>query len=507
MKMMQQQLRTNCTAGELLQEILPVAEEWAAVPVAGIAMDHREIGPGYLFIACSGSNGHGLDYLAQALQRGAVMVLAEVGDAWTPERIQRIESPVPVLPVQKLRSQTSEIAARFYAHPARSMRIAGVTGTNGKTSVSLFLARALPSHWHCVVTGTTGNGFPDQLQPATHTTPDAVHAQRLLAQFKHHGAKTAVMEVSSHALDQYRLEAVPFHTAVFTNLTRDHLDYHGSMLAYAAAKKRLFERPELQLAVMSSNDSMAVELMEQLYGSVRVVACHTNDRKLQSDEFIRLLDLQQNDAGMRLSFNSSWGEAEINSKLIGDFNATNLMLALGVMLAWDVPLQEAVQGLESLPPVPGRMQHFGGEGRPLVVVDYAHTPDALQKALTTLRGHTRGRLRCVFGCGGDRDRGKRSQMGALAEALADNIILTDDNPRREPSVGIIADILEGMQQPRLVQVIADRREAIQAAIDSAAEDDVILVAGKGHESWQQVGDQKLPFSDLETVAEILEQES
>ncbi|HIE55302.1 MAG TPA: UDP-N-acetylmuramoyl-L-alanyl-D-glutamate--2,6-diaminopimelate ligase, partial [Chromatiaceae bacterium] len=373
----------------------------------------------------------------------------------------------------------------------------GVTGTNGKTSVSLFLSQALPKVWRCAITGTLGNGFPGALEPSTHTTPDAVQAQRILDSLERSGARAVAMEVSSHALDQHRLEAVPFHTAVFTNLSRDHLDYHGSMSNYARAKQRLFERPELELAVINSDDGMGGELVRKLAGRVRRVACHRGGKTLGAEEFVRLERLYPSDRGLEMEVTTSWGEAVVRSRLVGDFNVTNLQLVLGVMLGWGVPLEEAVKHLEQLQTVPGRMEKFGGGDHPLVVVDYAHTPDALQRALTSLRAHTSGRLWCVFGCGGDRDRGKRPQMGRIAEALADEVIVTDDNPRHEPSTSIIADILEGMTSPGTAHVIPDRAWAIATALAESRPGDTVLVAGKGHETWQQVGDLRLPFSDVE----------
>ncbi len=495
-------------AGDLLEMLHLSPGEWRAMAVDGVAIDSREVVDGGIFLACEGSRGHGLEHVADAVARGAVLVLAEPTTRWDEARMTALSRrlDVTVLSCPGLRRAASGIAARFYGEPASRMRMTGVTGTNGKTSVTLFLAQALGSRWRCAVTGTIGNGFPGRLEPSTHTTPDAVQAQRILAGLEATGAEAVAMEVSSHALDQYRLEAVPFHTAVFTNLSRDHLDYHGSMRAYAAAKERLFQRSELQLAVINSDDDTGAALVEKLKGRVRTVACHRGGRTLGADEFVRLESLEQGDDGLTLEVASSWGGGVIESNLVGDFNATNLLLVLGVLLAWGVPMEEAVPRLATLETVPGRMQRFGGGDRPLVVVDYAHTPDALQRALTSLRGHTRGRLWCVFGCGGDRDRGKRPQMGRIAEALADEVIVTDDNPRHEPSTSIIADILEGMESPSSVHVIADRAWAIATALAEARTGDVVLVAGKGHENYQQVGDLKLPFSDLEQVRRWLEEE-
>ena len=499
-----QQPDSRWRAGELLSPLCLPEGKWRDIPLSDLTLDSRQVCPGSLFLALEGSRGHGLAYLSQALDQGAALVLAEVSDQWPVEKICGLEDAVPVLPVENLGARASHIAARFFGDPAAQMRMIGVTGTNGKTSVSLFLAQALGEDWRCAVTGTTGNGFPGDLQPATHTTPDAVEAQRILAVLREQGAEAVAMEVSSHALDQHRLAAVPFHTAVFTNLSRDHLDYHGSMRAYAAAKQRLFDTPGLELAVINTDDDAGAALLEKLRGRVRTVACHGGGRTLGADGFIRLEALETRPQGLLLRISSSWGQAEIDSRLLGDFNAANLMLVLAVLLAWGISVENAVARLQRLETVPGRMQVFGGEGQALVVVDYAHTPDALGKALSSLRGHCRGRLFCVFGCGGDRDRGKRSQMGALAEAMADQVVVTDDNPRHEASAAIIADILEGMEQPSEVWVQPDRARAIATAIAEAAPGDIVLVAGKGHETWQKVGDLRLPFSDLEQVRRCLE---
>lgn len=498
-----QQQRTGWLAGELLASLNLPDGSWKQLPVCGLSMDSREIGQDDLFLAVGGSQGHGLEHLQQALDRGASLALAEATQDWPQERICRLGHSIPIVVVESLRPLVSGIAAAFYGNPAQDMRMAGVTGTNGKTSVSLFLAQALPEEWHCAVTGTTGNGFPGDLQPATHTTPDAVQAQRLLADLKDAGAGAVAMEVSSHALHQYRLAAVPFHTAVFTNLSRDHLDYHGSMRAYAAAKRRLFESPDLQLAVINTADEAGAELLVRLQGRVSTIACHRGGNTLGAEEFVCIEAMEQRPDGLHLRFSSSWGQGEINSRLLGDFNADNLSLVLAVMLGWGVPMDQAIARLEKLETVPGRMQKAGGGEQPLVVVDYAHTPDALAKALSSLRAHGSGRLYCVFGCGGDRDRGKRAQMGTLAEALADGVIITDDNPRNESSAAIIADILEGMETPREALVIPDRAEAIATAIQQAGPGDTVLVAGKGHETWQEIGGQRLPFSDIEQVRRSL----
>ncbi len=498
-----QQQHHGWQAGDLLADLDLPDGGWRRLPVSGLTLDSRSVDKDYLFLAVAGTRSHGLVHLQQALDNGASLILAEASPDWPQDRIRRLKCSVPILVLDGLQRMDSKIAARFHGNPAQDMRMVGVTGTNGKTSVSLFLAQALPEEWCCAVTGTTGNGFPGRLQPASHTTPDAVQAQRILADLKLAGAKTVAMEVSSHALDQYRVAAVPFHTAVFTNLSRDHLDYHGSMQAYAAAKRRLFGMQGLQLAVVNADDAAGEELLSSLKGKVTTIACYRGDSSVDAEKFIRIERMEQRSQGLYLRCSSSWGSAEINSRLLGDFNADNLMLVLGVMLGWGVPISQAVARLQCLETVPGRMQKLGGGNHPLVVVDFAHTPDALSKVLTSLRGHTSGDLYCVFGCGGDRDRGKRAHMGRLAEALADRVILTDDNPRAEASAAILEDILEGMQAPRNTLVIPDRAKAIATAIGQAQAGDTILVAGKGHETWQQIGQQRLPFSDVEQVRHCL----
>lgn len=470
--------------------------------LAGVALDSRDLLPQGLFLACAGSRGHGLEHAADAVRRGAAAIAAEPTAAWTMARMRALagELGVPVIPVPALGRHASALAARFHGEPAARLRLIGVTGTNGKTSVSQFLAQALTPEWPCGVLGTIGYGFPQALQPASHTTPDAVRLQALLAALQAAGAAAVAMEVSSHALHQHRVAAVPFDTAVFTNLSRDHLDYHGSMAAYAEAKAQLFRRPGLRLAVLNTDDPMGLRLAGELRGRTPAVACGreaaTADR---ADHYVRLQAVMARAGGLAFAFDSSWGAAEVVTPLLGTFNAENLALVLGVLLAWGVTPPQAAQRLARLQPVPGRMERFGGGQQPLVVVDYAHTPDALTKVLESLRPHTRGALVCVFGCGGDRDRGKRPEMGAAAERLADRVVLTDDNPRSEDGDRIIAEIRAGMAAPGRAAVERNRALAIRRAITAAGPDDLVLVAGKGHEDYQQVGELRLGFSDAVQV--------
>lgn len=495
-------------ADELLQGIVTDCKQFEGLPVTGLSLDSRNVQPGHVFFACAGYSQHGLEYVQQAVAGGAVLILAEPAPAWPVQRIHTLaqELKLPVVSVPDLSGSISAIAARYYGEPALDMRMVGITGTNGKTSVSQYIAQALPESWRCAVMGTTGNGFPGALQPATHTTPDAVSAQALLAGLKQAGARSVAMEVSSHALHQHRVASVPFHTAVFTNLSRDHLDYHRSMEAYGEVKAGLFRQPGLALAVINTDDEMGQRLAAELKGNTRFIACgRTQDARTKSDEYIQLLESEAGDRGLNIRFDSSWGRGEVHSQLIGGFNADNLLLVLGVLLGWNVPLAEAIERLRQVHPVAGRMQCFGGKAQPLVVVDYAHTPDALEKALLAVREYVAGKLICVFGCGGNRDQGKRRLMGALSEQLADEVIITDDNPRHESSEGIIKQIIDGMGNRQTAHVIPNRSQAIREAVQNAAAGDVVLVAGKGHEDYQQIGDLKHPFSDADQVEKALEE--
>lgn len=348
----------------------------------------------------------------------------------------------------------------------------------------------------CGIIGTLGYGFPGALNHGLHTTPDAVTMQRLLAEFVAAGAAYAAMEVSSHALEQGRVRAVAFAAAVFTNLSRDHLDYHGDMERYAGAKTRLFHSEGLAAAVVNCEDDHGRELIAALAPRMRVVTYGFS----RGDVHARALDCARD--GLRLRVLTPGGEVDVAAPLLGRFNAANLLAALAALIALGFDPADAACRLSNVVPVPGRVERFkGADGRPLVVVDYAHTPDALEQVLRALRPHAAGRLWCVFGCGGDRDRGKRPQMGRIAERLADSVILTDDNPRHEPGDAIVRDIAAGMRAPP--RVIRERKAAIAAALSEAGAEDVVLIAGKGHEDYQQVGDRRLPYSDRETVRILL----
>ncbi len=495
------------TSAALLSELLsglievPPARD---CPIRGIAQDSRQVQPGWLFIAVPGGSQDGRAYIADAVARGAAAVVLEAGESPP-------DFPIPMFQTPNLRTRIGVIADRFFGSPSRRLFIIGVTGTNGKTTCTQLLAQVLdrPSA-RCGLIGTLGNGFPDALQVGHHTTPDAVRLHALLADFVRAGATHVCMEVSSHALEQRRVEGVRFSGAVFTNLTRDHLDYHGDMAAYAAAKARLFEFDGLKFAVINSDDAFGAALVGKLAGRVKTVRFGFARAEVTAATVRPLRD------GLELNVTTPAGSINLHSKLLGRFNAENLLAVLAALLAMDLNFAEAAARLSRAKPVAGRMECFGGRARfPLVVVDYAHTPDALSKVLSALREHTHGRLWCVFGCGGNRDRGKRPLMGGLAETLADVVVVTSDNPRHEPPEQIIADILAGMESVRSagkdgnntsgkkVNVIADRAQAIRFALAQARAEDIVLLAGKGHEDYQQIGDRRLPFSDRLFVRELL----
>jgi len=477
-----------------------------ALPVAGLALDSRQVVAGTVFVALKGTRGHGIEHVAEAARNGAVAVVAEPDSSWDAARLEQAAASagLPLVVVDGLAAVLSRVAARFYGEPVRDLRILGVTGTNGKSSVTHFVAQALPEKWHCGVIGTLGYGFPERLTEASHTTPDAIRLQAELAALRTSGARAVAMEVSSHALHQHRLAAVPVHTAVFTNLSRDHLDYHGDMESYAEVKAGLFRAATLTNAVLNLGDPMGRRLAAELAGGTAGLVGYGLDIATDlTPRWVTGSDLVPTAEGLELNIRSNWGEGHLRSRLLGRFNAENLLAALAVLLLWEVPLEQALQRLESVAAVPGRMQLLGGGALPTVVIDYAHTPDALEKALHSLRSHCRQRLAVVFGCGGDRDRGKRPEMGRIAEAEADLVVVTDDNPRHEDGARIVAEILAGISLPQQVQVTRDRARAIRWTVAQLVPGDVLLVAGKGHETYQQIGDLRQPFSDLAQVQAAL----
>lgn len=473
-----------------------------------LCADSRAADPGDVFVAFPGERADGRRFIADAVARGAVAVLQERRGLDGAAAIA-----VPSVAVDDLQALSGWIAHLVYGRPSEHLRAIGVTGTNGKTSVSQWIAQAFALlDTPCAVIGTLGCGFPGALEASLNTTPDAITLHRLLADYQARGARAVAMEVSSIGLHQGRVNGVRFDVAVFTNLTRDHLEYHGSMQAYGAAKEQLFATRGLKTAVVNLDDALGRKICRDLAGSgVRVIGyamreavAHTADALLSAE------GIAATPRGVRFTARftaiSSQGRADIEAPVVGEFNVANLLAVLGALLASDVPFDQAAAVLRRLTSPPGRMQAVGGEAQPLAVIDYAHTPDALEKALATLRDTAAargGRLVCLFGCGGNRDPGKRPLMGAVAARLADAVILTSDNPRDEDPQAVLADIARGTAAAPGVRVMADRAEAIRTALLEADARDVVLIAGKGHEAYQEIAGRRLPFSDVGCAADAL----
>ena len=458
----------------------------ADLAVRGMAIDSRQLRPGDVFVALAGSAGHGLDHLAAARAAGAVAVLCEPGD------LERVDQDFPALAVAELRSRLPELARRLWGDPS-GMDLVAVTGTNGKSSIAWLLAQALGG----AMIGTLGIGRPGEQVNAGLTTPDLLSVYRALAELREDGIKRVVMEASSHALDQARLAGLAFSSVIFTNLGHDHLDYHADRQSYGAAKARLFSDYISQRQLINVDDDFGRELAARLAASPGLITygCRA-DRS--PDVGGRLLATTR--SGLRGIVQLPDLELTLESCLLGRINFMNLLVLVAELDARGYPPEDIQRRISGLAPVPGRIQAMA-EGR--VVIDYAHTPDALENVLSSLRELTPGDLWCVFGCGGDRDRAKRPLMGRIAESLADRVILTDDNPRSESSLAIIREIQAGMRHPDRCQVVPDRAEAIARAIHGAADDDVVLIAGKGHETEQLIGSERLAFSDQQAAAAAL----
>jgi len=461
--------------------------------LTGIGLDNRDIKPGDAFVAVQGQLVHGLDYARAAVAAGAVAV---IHDGLKPLP----ELAVPGVEVAGLANRLGELASRFYGAPSEQMTIAGVTGTNGKTSVAHFLAQSWQRvYGNAGMVGTLGYGPLGHLQSGDRTTPDAFRLQHVLADCVKTGIEHLAMEVSSHALQQHRCQTVQFDAAVFTNLSRDHLDYHPDMAAYAAAKRLLFTDYAPSFAIINHDDPYGRKWFGELNGGMQMLSFGLQDgAELRAE--IRSVDIN----GMRIRITGPWGSEEIHTGLLGEFNASNLLAAAGTLALLGMPWHRVLHQLEVMQPVPGRMMRLGGEaGQPVVVVDYAHTPDALESALHAVRAHLEGRLVCVFGCGGNRDQGKRPQMGRAAELLADDVFVTSDNPRNESASKIIEDVVAGLETPGRATIEPDRAAAIQRAIANCKAGDVVLVAGKGHETWQEIDGQKIRFSDESVIRHAL----
>jgi UDP-N-acetylmuramoyl-L-alanyl-D-glutamate--2,6-diaminopimelate ligase len=487
----------------------------AAAPGGRLVSDSRRVGPGDVFFAYPGEGAaDGRSYIRSALEKGAAAIVFEARDF-----VWNAGDDVPHLAVEDLKKNAGPIAHAFYGQPDAGMFTVGVTGTNGKTSIALWTAQALARTGGApaAVIGTLGVGLVDgrgepDFDVTGYTTPDAVLLATRLAALRDSGAQALAIEVSSIGLAEERTAGMHFDVAVFSNLTRDHLDYHGDMAGYEAAKLKLFEWPGLKHAVVNLDDAAGVRIAAHLrahFPSVAVTGytlrAEAEQGALEGVAILRATQLRSRPAGAEFHLDSPLGGAQVKTRLVGHFNVSNALAVLGALLAKGAPLRAAVDAIETLTPAPGRMQQVGGQDAPLVVIDYAHTPDALEKTLQALRPVAQdrgGQLWCVFGCGGDRDPGKRPQMGAIAQ-LADHVLVTSDNPRSEEPRAIVEQIVAGMDANHPTsrhQAVEDRAAAILSAVKHAAKPDVILLAGKGHEPYQEIKGRKMPFSDADHAA-------
>ena len=487
------------------QSLQKLLAGWADAPdieVTGVETDSRHVTPGDLFLAAQGVGSHGLSYVETALENGASAV------AWEPAPgiAEPAELPVPQVAVAGLAKLVGAIASRFYQNPAGKLFTVGVTGTDGKTSTAFLIAQALDALGaDCGYLGTIGYGRIGSLKEASHTTPDAIRLQQLFAGFAEQKLKACAMEVSSHALDQARVSGIAFDAAVLTNVTRDHLDYHGTVAAYAAAKKKLFTSYTRGALILNRDDSTGAAWAQEFAARPSMaerLTVYGLDGEPATPRFVLGKNLQLSASGISFDVDSAWGAAHLRSRLLGRFNAYNLLACLAVLLNKGVAIARVVEVLGQVQTVPGRIEGYTGpNSKPLVVVDYAHTPEALAQILKAVRAHCSGKLICVFGCGGDRDRGKRPLMGAVASENADVVIVTDDNPRSESPAGITAEIIAGAGPKAIVE--HDRAEAIRKAVAMANAGDVVVVAGKGHETTQTYGTEVRTFSDRAFVAALV----
>lgn len=484
------QMHSTTTLAGLLQGIADAPE----IEVHGIASDSRRLGPGFLFLACQGIGSHGLDYLQQALDAGVCAVAWDSSTANEPNDIG-----VPTIAIENLSEKLGEIANRFYGYPSKSLKTVGVTGTNGKTTVAWLLAQCLQQlDQRCAYLGTLGYGIDELQSGAGMTTPAAIEMHGTLSGFVEQGATHAAIEVSSHALSQKRIDGVAFDAVLFTNLTRDHLDYHGDMRSYFEAKARLFLDYEAEARIVNLDSDFGIKLAARC--GQNVVTVSTNfDRVANGRPYLFVRSVVASAKGSDVSFISSWGDGRFVLPMPGDFNVANAAIVLAYLLNKGIDFQQACEVFSLLEAPPGRMQRVASAGS-AIYVDYAHTPDAIESALRALRPHCRGKLWCVFGCGGDRDSGKRPLMGRLAERLADHVVVTSDNPRNEDPQKIIDEIVAGFNQADHAIVIEDRAAAIAWAIANAGATDAVLVAGKGHENYQEIAGQRVSFSDLAIAA-------
>ncbi len=480
------------TPRELLDRL-----EAMGVNVTGVADDSRQVLPGDVFLAYPGDLADGRRYIDDALAKGAVAILWQPGGdfAWN------TTCTAANLPVGELRALAGPLAHMVYGHPSEAMSLIAVTGTNGKTTISQCIARAYPKP--CAIIGTLGAGFADDLTETGFTTPEATTLMRYLARFRQQHAAACALEASSIGIEEGRMNGARVDVAIFTNLTRDHLDYHGSMEDYAAAKAKLFHWPRLRTAIVNLDDEFGLQLMRETT-ALRVLGYAIGEQRRDFPALVRAENLEETPYGQCFTLVLPNGREKVETSLVGRYNVSNLLAVAAVLHDAGLPAHEVARRVAELTPPPGRMERIGGAGEPLVVVDYSHTPDALENALVALRpvaAARGGRVVVMFGCGGDRDKGKRPLMGEVAQRCADRVLVTSDNPRSEVPKDIVSDIVAGMTH---AEVELDRATAIRRVVLEAAMGDVILLAGKGHEPYQEIAGVKYPFSDIEQARAALE---
>jgi len=493
--------------GTTLGELFPdsgLTEKDQQRLVRGLSLDSRTVKARDVFFAYPGVMADGRQYIQAAIDKGAVAVIVESGES---QSFDWSDLKVPVLMVDDLRRAVGDIAASFWGEPSELLTVVAVTGTNGKTSVTQMIAESIDSLGNKgAVIGTLGNGVLGQLKETKNTTPDALQIQQLLAGFVRENIGVVAMEASSHGLEQGRLLGTNIDIAVVTNITRDHLDYHGNMEAYQRAKAGLVMWPGVRQVILNADDAGVMALANYVAGDVDVVTFSHNS----SVADIRAEEVVYSKRGLAFTLVTSRGQCHVKNQLVGEFNVSNLLAVAAVLHCQQYDIKNIALALNSISQVSGRMEEVGlssselsGVDLPGVIVDFAHTPDALEKALTALKPHCEGKLWCVFGCGGDRDKGKRSEMGAMAAKYADRMVITTDNPRSESASEIVKDIEDGIEIGAAYQVELDREEAVRCAVMNAANDDLILLAGKGHEDYQEVNGRKYPYSDKGVAEKIL----
>ncbi|MBM4206444.1 MAG: UDP-N-acetylmuramoyl-L-alanyl-D-glutamate--2,6-diaminopimelate ligase [Gammaproteobacteria bacterium] len=470
----------------------------AKIDVNGLALDSRNVRTNDVFIALAGDQQHGLTFVGNAIANGAAAVLFDPTNGG--DRLAQAINELPAIAIENLGKIIGIIAARFYEEPSNRLDVIGITGTNGKTSCSQFLGQLLDD---CGIIGTLGWGEWDRLHTTINTTPDALSLQQIMAEFVRQNKKAVAMEVSSHGLDQGRVNGITFKGAVYTNISRDHLDYHGTMEEYLAAKLKLLQSPGLEFAIINMDDDYCQRILAAASAQVRCWGVTAKDKQAATDEFVSARNIKHQFDGIEMQINWRDELQTIKVPLYGDFNTENILCVLAVMLALGYSLTDIASKLSAVKPVAGRMDRCETDtDKVSVFVDYAHSPDALNRVLGSLRQHCVNQLWVVFGCGGNRDTGKRPQMGSIAEQWADHVIVTDDNPRFENNETIAKEILSGCHSDKVI-LIQDRKEAIQYAINHAVEHDCILIAGKGHENYQEIKGVQYPFNDKQIAEETL----